>query len=70
MSEEERDPYSWDAVEIGLMVGHITALSSIKRRKKKHPLGFAAPAAPPKKPRGQRKPGTFPDVPHFDILED
>lgn len=66
MTDEERDPYSWDVVEIGMLVGHIAALSSVKRRTKKHPIGFAPPLVPPRKPRGSRKPGSWPDVPFFD----
>lgn len=64
MSEPWTEDYNVN--DLGLFLGHVGPVSAIKRRKKKHPIGFAAPVTPPRKPRGQRKPGTFPDVPRFD----
>lgn len=65
--EEYREPYSWDAVEIGMMVGHIAALDQKRRSKKRNPIGFAAPTKPTRLKKGSRKPGSWPEVPYFDI---
>lgn len=68
MSEPWTEDYNVN--DLGFQLGYISALNNVKgRKRKKHPLGFAAPASPPRKPRGGRKPGTWPDVPHFDIQE-
>ena len=65
---EEREPYSSDAVEIGFNVGYISSLSGARSRKKKNPIGFAPPARKPRTFKGVRQPGSFPDVPRFDVL--
>ena len=66
MADEEREPYSWDIVEIGAPVGHIQQLTSQKHNKKKNPIGFAAPARKRKYRGKYREPGTWPEVPYFD----
>jgi hypothetical protein len=66
--EEPREPYEWDAVEIGLMVGHVTQLNSIRGRKKiKYPVGFAQSKSRRKQVSAGRTSGSFPKVPRFDL---
>lgn len=56
--------------DLGLTVGSVVALNSQRggRRKKRGPFGFAVTEAKPRKPRGERRPGDWPDVPRFDVL--
>lgn len=67
---EAPDPNEWECwLDEGHLwgVGHITQLNQKASRKRKHPLGFAAPKGRQRK-TGDRPPGTFPDVPYFDEI--
>ena len=47
--------------------GHIVQLNSVKTHRKKHPIGFSRTRA---RRHGDRVPGSFPDVPKFDVRSD
>lgn len=56
--------------DLGLTTGSIVGINSQrgKRKKKGSPIGFAVTEAKPRKPRGVRRPGSWPEVPRFDVL--
>lgn len=75
----EREEYSSDMVEIGALVGslhfsvpfdltdeEIAEHQAEAAKRRANPIGFAA-GPTPRKRKGQRRPGTFPAVPYFDI---
>lgn len=68
MAEEWTEEYNVN--DLGLTTGSIVALNSQRvTRKKRHPIGFVASETKPRKKRGQRRPGDWPEVPKFDVLE-
>ena len=55
--------------DLGFTLGSIVTLNSQKpTRKKKHPIGFVASETKPRKLRGKRRLGDWPDIPRFDVL--
>lgn len=56
------EPYDLYAAEVGFTLGYISQLNGVRGKKKRNPIGFAAPKRASRKKAG-RPPGSWPDVP-------